>query len=155
MEAVDIPSLGITVYVSEEGLIHHQPFNSRATFLWWYHVPAARNAAMLVGEAVVVGLPDRNGNESEIPAETEAILTSTEGWGVLLQLGDDASLGGEAGIGTRHVLPLVHGDPRWFASLVKHEAYFSACAWAMVLQERWVATESRVVPYAEVLHQLQ
>lgn len=61
IEAVDIPDLGITIYVNEEGLVHHLPFNSRATFLWWYHWPASRNVAMLVGEAVIVGMPDHDG----------------------------------------------------------------------------------------------
>lgn len=36
IEPVDIPALGVTVYVHEEGLLRHLPFNSRATFLWWY-----------------------------------------------------------------------------------------------------------------------
>ena len=33
-EAVDIPDLGVTMYVNEEGLIRDLPFNRRATFLW-------------------------------------------------------------------------------------------------------------------------
>jgi hypothetical protein len=69
IEAVDVRDLGVTVYVNEEGLLHHLRFNSRATFLWWYYVPATRNGAMLVGEAVVVGLPDRDGNSTDVPLE--------------------------------------------------------------------------------------
>ncbi len=58
IEPVDVLDLGITIYVIEEGLLRHLPFNSRATFLWWYHGPAARQSAMLVGNAVIVGMPD-------------------------------------------------------------------------------------------------
>lgn len=36
-EPVDIPQLGVTVYVNEEGLLRHLPFNGRAPFLWWFH----------------------------------------------------------------------------------------------------------------------
>ena len=35
IEAVDIPSIGVTVHVNEEGLLQQLPFNRRATFLWW------------------------------------------------------------------------------------------------------------------------
>lgn len=35
IEAVDVPDLGITIYVNDEGLLRHLPFNSRASFLWW------------------------------------------------------------------------------------------------------------------------
>jgi hypothetical protein len=34
---------------------------------------------------------------------------------------------------------------------VKYDEYFSACAWAMILQERWASAEARVVPYSETL----
>ena len=33
IEPVDIPALGVTVYVHEEGLMLDLPFNPRATFL--------------------------------------------------------------------------------------------------------------------------
>lgn len=42
IEAVDLPSFGVTICVNEEGLLRHLPFNSRASFPWWYHVSAAR-----------------------------------------------------------------------------------------------------------------
>lgn len=33
MEAVDLLNFGATIYVNEEGLLRHLPFNSRASFL--------------------------------------------------------------------------------------------------------------------------
>lgn len=69
IEAVDIPSLDITIYVNEEGLIRHLPFNSRASFLWWHHVPGSRQSSMLVGNAVIVGAPDRNGDSVSVPED--------------------------------------------------------------------------------------
>lgn len=35
LEAIDVPSLDITIYINEEGRVRHLPFNSRASFLWW------------------------------------------------------------------------------------------------------------------------
>ncbi len=64
IEPVNIPALGITVYVNEQGLLRQLPLNTRVTFLWWYHVPATRQYAMLVGDAVVVGLADESGDDT-------------------------------------------------------------------------------------------
>ncbi|SIS19789.1 DUF3846 domain-containing protein [Microbacterium sp. RURRCA19A] len=68
IEAVDIPDLGVTIYVNEEGLIRDLPFNRRATFLWRFHVPQARDAR-LVGDIVVVGLADDDGENTELPED--------------------------------------------------------------------------------------
>jgi len=40
--------------------------NPRATFLWWYFVPGDLQKAMLGGPALVVGLPNRRGDSTEI-----------------------------------------------------------------------------------------
>ena len=75
IEAVDIPALSITLFVNEEGLLRHLPLNSRATFLWWFHVPTVRQSAMLVGDAVVVGLPNPEGDSTDAPNGAVALLT--------------------------------------------------------------------------------
>jgi len=58
IEAVDLPEAGATLFVNEEGLLRKLLFNPRATFLWWFWVPAARHKAMLVGDAILVGSSD-------------------------------------------------------------------------------------------------
>lgn len=68
IEAVDIPELGVTMYVNEEGLIRDLLFNRRATFLWRFHVPEARDARLL-GDIAVVGLTDDEGENKELPIE--------------------------------------------------------------------------------------
>lgn len=67
IEALDISDFGCTMYLNEEGLIRGLPYNRRATYLWWYHVPHARGRARLAGDAVLVGLPDRDGGSTNIP----------------------------------------------------------------------------------------
>lgn len=124
-EAVDLPSIGVTIYVNEEGLLRHLPFNSRASFLWWYHVPEARQKAMLVGDAVVVGFPDQGGSSTDIPREVIDTLTRADLWRVEVR---------------------VNGDPHWRHNQVTYDDYFEALVWAMVTLERVPTAEDvRVV----------
>lgn len=124
IEPVDVPDLGITIYVNEEGLIRHLPFNSRATFLWWYYVPVARHRAILVGNTVIVGMPDEQGSTADVPAEVET-LTKHGIWRVEVK---------------------TLGDSKWCHNQVTYEDHFEALAWAMVTLERWTAAEDvRVV----------
>lgn len=126
VEPVDIQALGVTVYVNEEGLLRHLAFNSRATFLWWYNVPRARRSAMLVGPALIVGLPNRNGDSTDIPTDIAELLTKPGTWRVEVR---------------------VHGDPTWYGNQATYDDYFEALIWAMVILERWTQTEDvRVVP---------
>ena len=129
IEPVDIPALGVTVYVHEEGLMLNLPFNPRATFLWWYFVPEARQRAMLVGPALITGLPDRSGDSTDVPSEVVAMLAHPGEWRVEVR---------------------TVGDPKWYRNQMTYADYFEALVWAMVTLERWTAAEdTRVVP---VLH---
>ncbi|GAB3608356.1 hypothetical protein GCM10027414_04810 [Humibacter ginsengiterrae] len=131
IEAVDLPSLGVTIYVNEEGLLRHLPFNSRASFLWWYHVPEARQKAMLVGDAVLVGLPDRNGDSTDVPLLVRELLLTPAAYRVEVR---------------------TFGDPKWYQNQATYPDYWEAMIWAMVLLERWTAAEDvRIVPVAPVV----
>jgi len=126
IEPVDIPGLGVTIYVHEEGLVLGLPFNSRATFLWWYCVPEARQKAMLVGPALVVGLPDRNGDSTHVPGDVAARFTRP---------------------GTWRVEAKPKAEPDWVQIPATYDDYFEAVVWAMVTLERWTDAEDvRVVP---------
>lgn len=82
IEPVDVPPLGTTIYVNEEGLIRQMPLNPRATFLWWFYVPAARQKAMLVGDALLVGMPDQRGDSTDVPDEVCELAASGKRWRV-------------------------------------------------------------------------
>lgn len=126
IEPVDIPSLGITIYVNEEGLLRQLPFNSRITFLWWYEVHEARQTAMLVGDAVIVGIPDRRGESTDVPQPMVDLLTKTGAWRIQVK---------------------TLGDPKWHQSRDTHTDYFEALIMAMVTVERWnSAVNVRIVP---------
>ncbi len=152
MEAVDVPPLGITVYVNEEGLIHHLPFNSRVSFAWWYYVPQARRS-MLVGGAVVVGEPDIDGADTDIPAEALEMFTKPQHWGILIDPGGMPASGVMPDTMLNHVLlPLVAGRPQKVVSTARYASCFDAMAWALSLGERWPEIDDfTILPMAEVL----
>ncbi|MDF1478794.1 DUF3846 domain-containing protein [Leifsonia sp. H3M29-4] len=126
MEAVDLHGLRVTVYVNESGLLQHLPFNSRASFLWWYHVPSARQRAMLVGDAVIVGLPDDNGADTEVSTTARELLLSPRRFRVEVRTAD---------------------DPTWHRNRATYPNYWEAIVWAMVLLERMAeVVDTRVVP---------
>jgi hypothetical protein len=126
MEAVDLYDLGVTIYVNESGLLQHLPFNSRASFLWWYHVPRIRRRSMLVGDAVIVGLPDEEGADTDVPAAARELLLAKTRYRVEVQLS---------------------GEDRWRQGLPILLDYWEAIMWAMLLLEQIPsAADSRVVP---------
>lgn len=126
IDAVDLYDIGATIYVNDEGLVIHLPFNSRATFLWWLHAPQARNQAYLVGDALVVGIPDDDGETTNIPDELLRALTYTGLFRVEVQL---------------------QSDPKWYTNLQRYPDFWEAAVWAGLLRERWGEVELiRVVP---------
>ncbi|QXT64196.1 DUF3846 domain-containing protein [Tessaracoccus palaemonis] len=129
IEAIDVPDLGITIYINEEGLLRHLPFNSTASFLWWYHVPQSRKA-MLVGDAVIVGMPDENGDSTDVPQKVVDLVMDDSEYCVLIRVG-----GSSESVSTSRfssiLLPLADGDPNWCVSCTRYEGYVTAAAWAL------------------------
>lgn len=81
---------------------------------------------MLVGDAVVVGLPNRAGNNTDLPAPVQALLLSSAPFRVEVR---------------------TVGDPKWHRNQPTHRDYWEAIVWAMVLLERVAEVEdTRVVP---------
>lgn len=77
----------IEIRQGEEGLLRGLLFNRRATFLWWFHVPRARDQARLVGEALLVGFPDEAGEMTDLPDVALRALLSDELWHLELRDG--------------------------------------------------------------------
>lgn len=72
-QPVDVPTLGITIYVNEEGRLHRLHFNRRVTVLWCQHVEPRRSTS-LFGNAVIVGPLDRSGRPTDIPNAVRVLL---------------------------------------------------------------------------------
>jgi hypothetical protein len=121
-EAVDIPDLGVTMYVNEEGLIRDLPFNRRATFLWRFHVLQARDAR-LVGDVAVVGMTDEEGENTELPKD-------------LLQRLLEPSI--------YRVRTRASGQERWHEEPIDRDDYLETVVWATLLVEMSPALEVRI-----------
>ncbi len=128
VEPVEVARLGLTLYANEEGLLRQFEFNSRASFLWWFHAPEARQRAMLVGDVVVVGAPDLAGESTDVPQEVVDLLTSS---------------------GTFRIDGLWERGGEWIDYGVRYDDYFDALFWAMIINERTSPLEIKVVGYLE------
>ncbi len=123
IEAVDIPKLGVTMYVNEEGLVRDLPFNWRAAFLWRFHVPQARDGRP-VGDVAVVGLTDDEGENSEMPNELRRRLLEP---------------------GVYRVRTRERGGRCWCEKPIDRDDYLETVVWAALLQEISPALEVRIV----------
>jgi hypothetical protein len=121
-EAVDVPDLGVTMYVNEGGLIRDLPFNRRATFLWRYHVPQARDPR-LVGDVAVVGLTDDEGENAELPSELARPVLEP---------------------GVYRVQTREHGGSDWREESIDRDDYLETGVWAALRQEISPALEVRI-----------
>jgi hypothetical protein len=132
IEPVDVPTLGITIYVHEEGRLFNLPFNSRATFLWWFHVPVARQTMLLVGPALIVGRPDHIGDSTDVPVSIVERALRKDGWGVAVR---------------------PRGHANWYGILMEFDDYWDALLWANLILDRWIdGGEVQVVRVADGDH---
>jgi hypothetical protein len=122
IEAVDVPDLGVTMYVNEEGLVRDLPFNRRATFLWRFQVPQARDAR-LVGDVAVVGLTNDEGENTDLPEELRRRLIEP---------------------GIYRVRTRERGGSRWNEEPMDRDDYIETVVWAALLQEISPALEVRI-----------
>ncbi|MFF8186162.1 DUF3846 domain-containing protein [Microbacterium sp. NPDC016588] len=121
-EAVNIPDLGVTMYVNEEGLIRDLPFNRRATFLWRFHVPQARDAR-LVGDVAVVGPTDDECENTELPMKLRRRLLEP---------------------GVHRVRTRERGGNVWHEEPIDRDDYLETVVWAALLQEMSPTLEVRI-----------
>lgn len=76
IEAVEVPALGITVYVNEEGLLRQLPSNIRVALLCSNWSPEVRPGRELLGNAVIVGYRDASGAATDVPASVLSLLAA-------------------------------------------------------------------------------
>lgn len=126
MEAVDLFDLGITIYVNESGMLQHMPFNSRVSFLWWHYALGGKRRSTLLGDAIIVGSPDEDGADTEVPSATWELLHTDAAYLVQVRL---------------------TGEDEWRVGLPVWLDYWDALMWATLLLEQSPgANATRVVP---------
>lgn len=74
IEAVNLAEPAATLYINEEGKLHGLGVNVRATALVWMHNPAFRNVDIICGDALLIGPPDRAGEDTAVPDALTALL---------------------------------------------------------------------------------
>lgn len=115
IEAVDMPDFGpVTMYVNENGIAERLGPNMRATFLWWFHVPNAREHSALFGDVAMVGYPDQDGDTTDVPDDVLDLLTDT----------------------TPYVVSMLLEDGIWYRGRNVNRDYWEAVLWAMIKLSR-------------------
>lgn len=130
IEAVEIELLDATMYVNEECSLQLLELNSRATFVRWYHVRESRSLPTLVGDVVIVGKADDDGNCTDLLPVLIALFTQP----------GDFHLEAQADAG--HEWRRIVGIPDF-------EDYFTALTWGMIVQERLEPYQLKVVGSVE------
>ncbi|MBO1267064.1 DUF3846 domain-containing protein [Arthrobacter cavernae] len=129
IEVIDLGPLGATFFVNEEGKIEKKPINRRATLIWWLLFPSARHMDVIVGEALMVGQPDNNGDSTDVPEDLVKLLFETKSYKAEFQTYDDAN--------------------RFNGNLRRFEGYFEAVNYALGKAESWSAVQRVRVVAAE------
>lgn len=126
IEAVDLRRIDVTMYANEEGLLRGLEFNPRATMLWWYWVPEARQKAMIAGDVVLVGWPDREGNSTNLPDEMLTIIKQAESFRIEVQWREGDSW-----------------EP--IDAPMPYRDYFDTLTWALIIAEKAHPHQLKVV----------
>ncbi|WP_298868462.1 DUF3846 domain-containing protein [uncultured Microbacterium sp.] len=131
IEALDLPDIGITVYVNDEGRIRKLPHNARASFLRWYWSPLTRASGMLAGDAVLVGMPNGAGESTDVPVHVRELLLTSALFALEMR---------------------TEAHPEWQRSTTALPDYWSALVWTMMLTEHFTGLRDvRIVPLAPTI----
>lgn len=77
---VGTPQGDVTFWVNEEGKLLHLPINGAATNMWWILAPEFAQRDFLVGDVIITGGADRNGDTLSVPKFLEnAFIDNTVG----------------------------------------------------------------------------
>lgn len=80
--SLDRPPAGM--YLNESGKLNRIRVNHRATTLMWVHNSAFRNRDVIVGPALIVGPPNRHGDDTSAPQDLTDLLLHTKRYRVQL-----------------------------------------------------------------------
>lgn len=128
LKVVPIPQLEVVVVANAEGNRRQQPVNPHATLLWWFWTPTLRRKVVLLGDVVVVGEPDPDGQPTNIPAPFAGNVLSQHGHCVKLK---------------------VTGEKGWYRTGTVAKNYFDAIVFAFDLLDNLPGAEAaQIVPRA-------
>jgi hypothetical protein len=127
IQVIDLTPLNASLVLDEEGKLKSKEINRRATLLFWLLFPSIRHRDVVVGDAIIIGQPDEQGNSTDVPESLVKLLFETKSYKAEFQTLDDANK--------------FNGNMRRF------EDYFEAANYALAKSEAWTMVERcRVVP---------
>jgi hypothetical protein len=77
-QALDLEAVPASFFVNDEGKLMGLEQNRRATLVWWASVAGIIGHDVLVGDVVLVGLPDDDGDTQSLPGELQRIFTQRD-----------------------------------------------------------------------------
>jgi hypothetical protein len=126
IEIINLERPASTLYLNDEGKLLGLPLNQRATALLWTHNSAFRGQDVIMGPAFIVGPPDEEGHDEDVPPELVELLLETKRYCVQVQ---------------------THDDHRWHGNELVFTDWFEAYAYGGKLAQRWsLVEEVRVIP---------
>lgn len=127
-DVIDIQRPTLTsVFIHDEGKIIGLPLNRRATMLLWASDAKWRGYDIIVGDALILGPPDEEGETTAVPGEVEDLLLHTDEYKMEVQTTGN-------------------GDS-WDGNQLRFTDPFTALNHVLALAERWTAVEQvRIVP---------
>ena len=127
IEPMDLDRPDSTLYVNEEGKLVRLEQNRRATLILWLHNSRYRGADIILGNAVLIGQPDEEGDTQDVPEDLINLLFKTETFKIEVNTLDDLNA--------------------WNGNLARYESWTDAYAAGLSLATRWFAVNHvRVVP---------
>ncbi|MBT8161457.1 MULTISPECIES: DUF3846 domain-containing protein [Arthrobacter] len=78
IEVMDIDRPDATLVINEEGKLISLPMNRRATLACWTHLSRWRGMDALLGDVIIVGRPNDDGDTTSVPDELVNLFFHTE-----------------------------------------------------------------------------
>jgi len=113
LEPIELPAVGITLYVNEAARREHHPINCRAMALWWLYSAEPTQYPIFLGDVVLTGTGTGTGDEDE-SGMAQIVRDVFEQREFVVQ-----------------VKPNGHG--RWRDSFARFGNVFEAATWCMLL----------------------
>jgi hypothetical protein len=110
LEPIEMPALGVTVYVNEAARREHHPINCRAMALWWLYSAEPTQYPIFLGDVVLTGAGDD---------EDDALLGQ-----IVRDVFEEREF-------VVQVMP--HGRGPWQDSFARFTDVFDAATWCMLL----------------------
>ena len=112
LDLIEIPSIGVTVYLNEAARRTRGPLNTRATAFWWLHSAQPTDHPVILGDVVLTGVGDQE-NEGDVPASVIEQIFHRDNFVVQVRPSDRSS---------------------WCDSFARFDSVFDAAIWCLLFE---------------------